>query len=208
MERISVFMDFANIDAGAKGIGVPMYNAYGALLDYIGQGRCILDAFAYAPMDPRNPAARSGLVRHLNHTGWCVISKLGKVAGHTYKSNVDVEMAMDMLDYSRTVLPEIVVLCSGDGDFCAIVHELRNRNIRIEVAAFTHNLASELKREADGYINLNRWAQEELGLPRSFGVREHTARPHRAHPKPVKRRERAMGAVTSVPHPHDYVHTR
>ena len=90
-----------------------------------------------------------------------VFPKLGKIAGDSYKSNVDVEMTIDMMRSAEQIRPDIMILCSGDGDFIPVVRELRRRGIRTEVASFEAQADATLPYEASGFISLNVW-QEEL----------------------------------------------
>ena len=153
-ERVLVFLDFANIDAGGRPFG-RMH--YGALLEYLSEGRFLVEAYAYVPIDPRRPEARQALVRHLQENGWMVYQKMGKIAGDGYKSNVDVEMCIDIMRSAQQIRPDILVLCSGDGDFLPIVRELRRMGIRSEVAAFEHTADTSLQYEASGFISLDVW---------------------------------------------------
>jgi len=160
MERITVFMDFANIAAGFT----PRDSmSYGQLLEYLGEGRFIIDAYAYVPLDPRNLKGRDWIIEHLQENGWMVMSKIGKIAGDGYKCNVDVEMTIDIMRHAYQVRPDILILCSGDGDFLPVVRELRRMGIRTEVAAFHESAARELKREASGFILLDQWLNEMGG---------------------------------------------
>lgn len=155
-EKVLVFLDFANINAAAGGIPLP----FDALLGYLGEGRFLKEAYAYVPIDPRRPEARRGLVRALQEAGWMVYQKMGKIAGDSYKSNVDVEMCIDIMRSAQNIKPDIMVLCSGDGDFVPVIRELRRMGIRVEVASFDCAADSSLRYEASGFISLDLWREE------------------------------------------------
>ncbi|WP_294559248.1 NYN domain-containing protein [uncultured Mailhella sp.] len=155
MEKVTIFLDFANLDASAPG-----RIDYGSLLRYLGEGRNVLDAFAYVPVDPRAPQARDGVIRHLQQSGWMVNSKMGKIAGQSYKANVDVEMTIDIIQCAELVHPDIIVLCSGDGDFMPLIRFLRRRGVRLETAAFLSAASREVKTESSGFIDLDLWYRE------------------------------------------------
>lgn len=157
MERVLVFLDFANIDAGCRPFG---RMDYASLLEYLAQGRFLVEAYAYVPVDPRRPEGRDPLIRHLQRSGWMVFPKLGKIAGNSYKSNVDVEMTIDMMRSAEQIRPDIMLLCSGDGDFIPVVRELRRRGIRTEVASFEAQADATLPYEASGFISLDVWQRE------------------------------------------------
>lgn len=156
MENVVVFLDFANIEASAPG----RIN-YGDLRSYLGEGRFLLESFAYVPIDPRSPNAREGLIHHLQKSGWAVTPKMGKVAGSSYKANVDVEMTIDIIQIIARMRPDILVLCSGDGDFLPLIRFLRKHGIRIEAAAFRCAAAREVQDESSGFIDLNLWYGEQ-----------------------------------------------
>ena len=155
MEKVTIFLDFANIEASA-----PSSINYGSLLRYLGEGRTILEAFAYVPVNPRAPHDRNGVIHHLQQSGWLVNAKMGKIAGQTYKANVDVEMTIDIIRCSQYRRPDILVLCSGDGDFMPLIRFMRYRGVRLETAAFLRAASQEVKTESSGFIDLDRWYRE------------------------------------------------
>lgn len=189
MERITIFMDFANIAAGSIGYSTL---DYGKLLAYLGEGRFVVDAYAYVPVDPRNPSGRDFIIEHLQETGWMVMSKTGKVAGDGYKCNVDVEMTIDIMRHAYQVRPDILILCSGDGDFVPIVRELRLMGIRVEAAAFQGSAARELRREASGFVLLDQWLRE-VGRDELVSDEDDTDQIDRSSPAP-----RPTGQVPSA----------
>ena len=155
MTRVTAFLDLANIEASAPG-----RVDYKALHRYLGEGRYLLEAYAYVPVDPRAPRGRDGLVSHLQQSGWMVHTKMGKLAGTSYKANVDVEMTIDIIQCAEIVRPDIMVLCSGDGDFLPLIRFMRQRGVRIEVAAFQRAASREVRTESSGFIDLDRWYAE------------------------------------------------
>src|SRR5436305_14956600 len=71
-----------------------------------------------------------------------------------YKANVDVMMAIDALELSVAMNPDVVILVTGDADFAYLVIKLRRRGIRVEVASVTQNLGNNLKSAANAVIDL------------------------------------------------------
>ena len=156
-ERTLVFLDFANIAAGSGPFG---HMDFGALLDYLAEDRFLVDAYAYVPIDPRRPEARRNMIRALQMDHWMVYQKMGKIAGDSYKSNVDVEMCIDIMRSAQVIKPDIIVLCSGDGDFLPVIRELRKMGIRTEVASFETSADASLAYEASGFISLDVWLEQ------------------------------------------------
>jgi len=133
MERIVIFNDFANINAALQNCDlVPDYQE---LLDYLSEGRFLVEAQAYVPIDPRNPHARDREIDALWEAGWLVNTKIGAMAGDSYKCDFDVEITLELMRTAEFVKPDIIVLISGDKDFIPVILELRKRGIRVEVAA-------------------------------------------------------------------------
>ena len=73
--------------------------------------------------------------------------------GH-YKANVDVMMAIDALELSVEMKPDVVILVTGDADFAYLATKLRRRGIRVEVASVAENLGNVLKAAANAVIDL------------------------------------------------------
>jgi uncharacterized LabA/DUF88 family protein len=180
MERILIFQDAANLEAAYRALiqqwdGSRQPLDQGGLLDYLSEGRFLVDAFCYLPVDPRRPLERAGLIDHLWESGWHVQEKLGKIAGDTYKCNVDVEMALDIMESCRDIRPDTVVICSGDEDFLPLITRLRRLGIRVEVASFATAAARTMRRQASGFIDLDIYVEEWLAraaAPPDFGGHE------------------------------------
>src|SRR5439155_13600849 len=73
--------------------------------------------------------------------------------GH-YKANMDVMMAIDAVELSAQMRPDVIILVTGDADFAYLALELRRRGIRVEVASVAQNLGSALKSAANQVIDL------------------------------------------------------
>ena len=71
-----------------------------------------------------------------------------------YKANVDVLMAIDAVELSMEMRPEVVVLVTGDADFAHLALKLRRRGIHVEVAASAQTLGTGLKGAANEVIDL------------------------------------------------------
>ena len=163
MKNTAIFVDHENlrISAQNRGVSIDWFH----FKDYLANDkecRYPMEAFCYVGIDPRKEHARDEEIRQLWEDGWLVKSKVGSSAGEGhYKCNVDVEMAMDMISFAYEVKPDILVLVSGDQDFAPVVIKLRERGIRVEVAAFPETISRVLLDAASGYINLEKWVEEE-----------------------------------------------
>lgn len=171
--KVAVFLDYANINAAARQLNCNV--DYEALLNYLAdeaEERTLQAAYAYVPIDPRQEHAMDETISELWQAGYIVNSKVGTIAGESYKCDFDVEMALDISRIAYTNAPDIVVLVSGDGDFIPIVLDMRNRGIRVEVAAFDFAMSRQLTLKSSGFINLDVLIGENTSEPESFSQSE------------------------------------
>jgi uncharacterized LabA/DUF88 family protein len=155
MKRLVIFLDYANIDRSVADRGREIN--YRELLNYLADeqdGRFLVEAFCYFPIDPRNPHARDRQVEELATDGYLIRSKIGTLAGDSYKCNFDVEITMELMRIVHDIKPDIVVLCSGDGDFVPVIEYLRTQGIRVEVASFVANAGREVILKCSSFIDL------------------------------------------------------
>jgi len=151
-ETVVVFLDYANINRAAR---EKRYRLdYHHLLQYVGEGRFLIDAYCYVPINPRNEHRLDGAIEDLWRSGYLVTTKVGNIAGGTYKCNFDVEITMDVLKAMYQVKPDIIVLASGDADFVPLIQEVRKAGIRVEVAAFVETAGADVLLKCSGFINL------------------------------------------------------
>jgi uncharacterized protein (TIGR00288 family) len=91
----------------------------------------------------------------LRSNGFMVVEKDGSPADAThYKANVDVLMAIDAVELSVEMRPDVVVLVTGDADFAHLALRFRRRGIRVEVASVAQTLGAGLKTSANAVIDL------------------------------------------------------
>ena len=91
----------------------------------------------------------------LRSNGFLVVAKDGSPGdGRHYKANVDVLMAIDAVELSVEMRPDVVVLVTGDADFAHLALQLRRRGIRVEVASTAQTLGSGLKGAANEVVDL------------------------------------------------------
>ncbi len=151
-EKVVFFLDYANINRAAR---EKRYRLdYHDLLQYVGEERFLIDAHCYVPINPRNEHRLDRDIEELWRSGYIVTTKLGTIAGGTYKCNFDVEIAMDVLRVVYQVKPDIIVLASGDADFVSLIQEVRKSGIRVEVAAFVETAGANVLLKCSGFINL------------------------------------------------------
>ena len=151
-EKVVFFLDYANINRAAR---EKRYRLdYHDLLHYVDEGRFLLDAHCYVPINPRNEHRLDREIEELWRSGYIVTTKMGTIAGGTYKCNFDVEITMDMLKAMYQVKPDIIVLASGDSDFVSLIQEVRKSGVRVEVAAFAETAGTDILLKCSGFIDL------------------------------------------------------
>lgn len=135
------------------------------LRDYLvraADGRRLIEMVVYAGLPPAMPEwqterdKKNKFLFWLRSNGFLVVAKEGSPAdeGH-YKANVDVLMAIDAVELSVEMRPDVVILVTGDADFAHLALQLRRRGIRIEVASMLPNLGSALKTAANEVIDIS-----------------------------------------------------
>jgi uncharacterized LabA/DUF88 family protein len=124
-------------------------------------GRELVEMVVYAGLPPAiltwqdERDKKNKFIHWLRSNGFMVVTKDGAPAeeGH-YKANVDVMMAIDALELSMDMRPDVVILVTGDADFAYLVIKLRRHGIRVEVASVAANLGNTLKSAANDVIDL------------------------------------------------------
>ncbi len=171
-EKVVFFLDYANINRAARDKRYRL--DYRNLLQYIGEGRFLLDAHCYVPINPRNEHRLDGVIEDLWRAGYVVTTKMGTIAGGTYKCNFDVEIAMDVLKAVYQVKPDIIVLATGDADFVSLILEVRRSGVRVEIVAFEESAGSEILSKCSGFINLGVYYDAYLAAQDDAQEKDHT----------------------------------
>ncbi len=149
-------------------------------------GRDLIEMVVYAGLPPPIPLwqeerdKKNKFVHWLRSNGFLVMTKDGAPAeeGH-YKANVDVMMAIDALDLSVEMQPDLVMLVTGDADFAYLATKLRRRGIRVEVASAAQNLSNVLRAAANAVIDLEPLFRsfELMPLPETSAIPAKRPRP-------------------------------
>lgn len=166
-ERIALFIDGANIWHTMQALGWDM--DYELLVEYFAKmARVIRPYYFTAVKDDNSPEdSVKKLVRLLSHRGYKVVSKTAlaqrnanSASGYSWKGNMDVEIAVTMLQAAKFL--DHLVLFSGDGDFCFLIQALQEMGKRVTVVA-SHEMpegkpkmtADSIRRQADNFIDIN-----------------------------------------------------
>jgi uncharacterized LabA/DUF88 family protein len=161
-QRVLVFVDESNVVSSVRTLGRGL--DWIKLRDHLAnteRGRELIEMVIYAGLPPALPEWQSErdkknkFLHWLRSHGFLVVTKEGSPGdGRHYKANVDVLMAIDAVELSVEIRPEVVVLVTGDADFAHLALQLRRRGIRVEVAATAQTLGTALKGAANEVIDL------------------------------------------------------
>jgi len=169
--RVLVLVDESNVSSSVRTVGRGL--DWLKLRDFLAgpnTARDLIEMVVYAGLPPaistwqEERDRKNKFVHWLRSNGFMVVTKDGAPAeeGH-YKANVDVMMAIDALELSIEMRPDVVILVTGDADFAYLVIKLRRHGIRVEVASVAANLGHTLRSAANDVIDLS-------GLFRTFEI--------------------------------------
>lgn len=159
-ERLTLFIDGASLYLAARAVGLEIdfrkllkeFQARGRLLR-AGYYTTLLENDEYSPVRP--------LVDWLAYNGYNVIKKpareyVDRDGRKRIRSNMDVEIAVDMLEAAGW--SDHIVLFSGNGDFRRLVEAVKAKGVRVSVVSTLESnppvIADDLRREADAFIDL------------------------------------------------------
>ena len=160
--RVLILVDESNVGSSVRTVGRGL--DWMKLRDFLAgpvTGRDLIEMVVYAGLPPATPAwqeerdKKNKFVHWLRSNGFLVVTKDGSPAEERhYKANVDVMMAIDALELSIEMRPDLVILVTGDADFAYLVIKLRRHGIRVEVASVAANLGNTLRTAANDVIDL------------------------------------------------------
>lgn len=163
--RILIFVDEANVTRAAsknfkRNFDWLKFREY--LENGVGLDRELVEMVVYVGLPPATPEwmekreAKRHYIHWLRSQGFLVYEKSGQPrANGWYKANVDVIMAIDAIDLSLRIKPDVVTLVTGDADFAHLALTIRREGIKVEVASVPQTLSSELKTSASSLIDLS-----------------------------------------------------
>lgn len=171
-DRTALFIDGANLYSAARALNVDL--DFRKLVESFRDQAVLVRAYYYtAVIEGEEFSPIRPLVDWLGYNGFSVVTKPVKrftdSSGHTRtKGNVDIEIAVDMLEMAPHL--DRMVLFSGDGDFRRVVQAVQAKGVRVTVVSTMKSqppmIADELRRQADDWIDLAD-RLEDWGRPRT-----------------------------------------
>ena len=159
-QRVLIFVDESNVTSSAKAAGRKL--DWLKLRDHLVRGRSLVEMVVYAGLPPAMPEwqperdRKNKFLHWLRSNGFLVVTKDGSPGAEShYKANVDVMMAIDAVELTMDIRPDVVVLVTGDADFAHLALQLRRRGVRVEAASAANALGAGLKTAANEFIDLS-----------------------------------------------------
>jgi uncharacterized LabA/DUF88 family protein len=161
-DRIALFVDGANLYSAAKALAFDI--DYKKLLDEFRKRGVLVRAYYYtAIVEDQEYSPLRPLIDWLDYNGFTMVTKAAKryteySTGVTRtKGNMDIEIAVDMMEISSHV--DHIVLFSGDGDFRRLVEAVQRKGVRVTVVSTVRSqppmASDDLRRQADVFVELN-----------------------------------------------------
>ena len=177
-ERISLFIDGANLYAAARALGFDI--DYKKLLVLFSSKARMIRAFYYtALIEDQEYSPIRPLVDWLDYNGYTMVTKPTKeftddAGRRKIKGNMDIELAIDVVEMAERL--DHIVLFSGDGDFRRVVEAVQRKGVRVSVVSTIRSqppmIADELRRQADVFIELQDLQNQIARAPRRMPVQD------------------------------------
>jgi len=183
-ERTALFIDGANLYSASRNLGFDV--DYRNLLEFFRKRTQVLRAYYYsALLDTEEYSPLKPLTDWLAYNGFSLVTKAAReftdaTGRRRVKGNMDVELAVDMLELAPRL--DHAILFSGDSDFRRLVEAVQRHGVRVTVISSVRTqppmVADDLRRQADQFIELAEIAPEF--------TRRLADRPPRAPMRPVE----------------------
>ena len=174
-QRVGIFVDVSNLYYSARVMYGKKVNFKNVLKEVLGD-RKLVRAIAYV-IKAENPEEQK-FFDALEDMGFEVKMKDLQVfyGGHK-KGDWDVGIAMDAVRLASKL--DVVVICSGDGDFIPLIEYLTGIGQQVEVAAFGRSASGVARELADHFIDLDTDKRKYL-------IPDRATRAHKTNKKPQK----------------------
>jgi len=150
-QRVEVLIDVQNLYHSARNLYQAKVN-FGEILKTAISGRKFIRAFAYVVRT--KTGEEKPFFEALTKLGIETrVKDLQEFYGGMKKADWDVGIVIDAIRTATSL--DVIVLCSGDGDFTPLVEYLKNQGKRVEILAFGKTTSSKLKETSDEFIDLD-----------------------------------------------------
>jgi len=151
-QRVEVLIDVQNLYHSAKNLYQSKVN-FGEILKTAVAGRKFIRAFAYVVRT--KSGEEKPFFEALTKLGIETrVRDLQEFYGGMKKADWDVGIVVDAIRTAASL--DVIIICSGDGDFTPLVDYLKNQGKRVEILAFGKTTSSKLREAADEFIDLDK----------------------------------------------------
>jgi uncharacterized LabA/DUF88 family protein len=148
--RTVVIIDGASLFYSVSQLGIEV--DYIKLIQQLTQGGRLLRAFFYTGVDSSNERQK-GFLHWMRCHGFRVVDKeLNRLPDGTKKANLEVEMAIDMLQLAPHC--DTIVVVSGNGELTYALDSASKLGVHVEVVCLRSMLSEKLLDVADSYTDL------------------------------------------------------
>ncbi len=158
-QRVGIFIDVQNLYYSARYLYKSKVNFREVLKEAV-RNRNLIRAIAYVVKTPE--LKEKTFFDALENIGFDIKAKdLQIFYGGAKKADWDVGIAIDAIEMAPKL--DVVVLVSGDGDYCPLVEHLKRAfGCRVEVMAFGRSSSSKLIEATDEFVDLDEQAKRFL----------------------------------------------
>lgn len=159
-DRTALFIDGANLYSASRHLGFDV--DYRDMLQYFRSRTNVVRAYYYsALLDNEEYSPLRPLTDWLAYNGYALVTKAAReftdsAGRRRFKGNMDVELAVDMLELAPRL--DHAILFSGDSDFRRLVEAVQRQGVRVSVVSSVRTVppmaADELRRQADQFVEL------------------------------------------------------
>jgi len=163
-EKVAVFIDGSNLYAAAKALEFDI--DYKLLLRWVAKRSRIVRALYYTALyEDQDYSPIRPLVDWLDYNGYTMVTKPTREftdaqGRKKIKGNMDIELAIDMMEMADRV--DHIILFSGDGDFRRLLEAVQRKGVRVTVVSTVKTnpsmVSDELRRQADHFMELDELA--------------------------------------------------
>jgi len=150
-QRVAVLADSQNLYHSAQSFYSRNID-YSALLEAAVSDRELTRAIAYV-IRAESPEEESFFEALVDIGFETKIKEIKTFGDGSKKADWDVGMSLDAVTLANHV--DVVVLCTGDGDFSRLCSHLRHEGVKVEVMAFGASTAEELLAATDEFTDLS-----------------------------------------------------
>ena len=160
-DRTALFIDGSNLYSAARALNIDI--DYKKLLDEFRKRGVLVRAYYYtAIVEDQEYSPIRPLVDWLDYNGFTLVTKPVRryteaATGQSrMKGNMDIEIAVDMLEMAAHL--DHAILFSGDGDFRRLIEAVQRKGVRVTVVSTVRSqppmASDEVRRQADAFVDL------------------------------------------------------